>query len=169
MSMLFIDGLISDKILQSLCWTLLHSLWQGLLMAITGAIIIMLTRRSSPRLRYDLFTALFILFIATTGFTLTRQLLVTERDLVDKIWISPSIDPAVKATIIHNDTIATTAAGPNYVESMVQYFNEHASLIVAVWFILLMAKLMRILSNIGYVQRTAITEHLTLHFFGKSE
>ena len=36
---------------------------------------------------------------------------------------------------------------------MVQYFNEHASLIVAIWFILFIAKLVRILSNIGYVQR----------------
>ena len=38
-------------------------------------------------------------------------------------------------------------------ERMVQYFNEHASLIVAIWFILFIAKLVRILSNIGYVQR----------------
>ena len=41
MKMLFMNWLISDKIMQALCWTLLHSLWQGLLLAIIAALMIM--------------------------------------------------------------------------------------------------------------------------------
>jgi hypothetical protein len=54
MKLMFLDWLIGDRVMQSVCWTLLHSLWQGLLAAIIAAIIIMLTRKSAPAIRYNL-------------------------------------------------------------------------------------------------------------------
>jgi bla regulator protein blaR1 len=154
MKMFFMSWLISDKMMQTLCWTLVHSLWQGLLLAIIGAFIIMITRRSSPWLRYNLLTALFILFVATSGITFVRQVLVAKRDLPDKIWMAPSAGLDGNTNIILQDnTPISTGVNPDYVEKMVQYLNEHASLIVAIWFMLFIVKLAGILSNIGYVQR----------------
>ena len=153
MQMLFMNWLISDKMMQALCWTLLHSLWQGLLLAIIAALIIMITRKSAPGLRYNLLTALFILFIAITGFTFMRLISIAKKDQPEKVWITPVTEPVSNTNIIHDNTILSSSAEPNYFDTMVQYFNEHASLIVAIWFILFSAKLVRILSNIGYVQR----------------
>ena len=39
-----------------LCWTLLHSLWQGLIAAFLAAFIMIGTKHSSPAFRYHLFT-----------------------------------------------------------------------------------------------------------------
>jgi bla regulator protein BlaR1 len=150
MHMLFINGLLSDKIIQALCWTLLHSLWQGLLLAIIAAIIIMITRKSAPELRYKLFTWLFILFIATTGFTFLLQIFSikkTEPEIAEMSRVILSIN-----NIPDNSNPATTIH-PTFSDALLQYFNTHASVIVTVWFILFSVKLVRVLTNLGYVQR----------------
>ena len=146
------NWLISDQMMQALCWTLLHSIWQGLLLAIVAALIITVTRKSPPSLRYNLLTGLFILFIVTTGFSFMRQVSLAKKDQPGKNWIATITDPVSSAANIHGNTIISATARPAYFETMVQFFNENATLIVAVWFILFSAKLVRILSNIGYVQ-----------------
>src|SRR5688572_23307008 len=148
MKMLFMNGLISDKMMQAFCWTLLHSLWQGLLLAIIAALIIMITRKSAPSLRYNLLLVLFILFIVAAAFTFRLQITIANNDLPGKIW--RAAEPVSNTQIIHDNTILSASTQPGFVELTVRYFNEHASLIVAIWFILLLAKLVRILSNLGY-------------------
>ena len=75
------NGLISDKMMQALCWTLLHSLWQGLLLAIIAALIIMITRRSSPALRYNLIIwFVYSIYRCHCRFTFMRQILVANSD-----------------------------------------------------------------------------------------
>src|SRR5436190_11794211 len=153
MKILFINWLTSDTMMQALCWTLLHSLWQGLVLAIIAAFIITVTRRSSPELRYNLLTGLFILFIAATGFTFMQEVSGAQKSETEKNWVTPSTEPGSKTANIYDNTITSATDQPGYFERMVQYFNEHASLIVVIWFILFSAKLVRMLSNIGYVQR----------------
>jgi bla regulator protein BlaR1 len=60
---------MQNEIVLALCWTLIHSLWQGLLLAtVTGAVMIG-TRRSSAGKRYKLLTGLFFVFMAVTAVT----------------------------------------------------------------------------------------------------
>jgi len=153
MKPMFLDWLIGDRIMQSVCWTLLHSLWQGLLAAIVAAIIIMLTRKSAPEIRYNLLAGLFLLFIATTGITLMRQLLLANQDAVDEIELAISNYPGNHLNTRDAVDLNSTSPGTNYMDKLVKYFNENSSPIVTFWFIIFMAKLARILSNIGYVQR----------------
>ena len=44
-------------------------------------------------------------------------------------------------------------ATPSFAQKTVYYFNEHASLIVLIWFLFFSIKLVRIMANMGYVQR----------------
>ena len=47
-------------LVQALCWTLLHSLWEGLIAAVlAGAVVILATKRHSAVLRYTLLTTVF--------------------------------------------------------------------------------------------------------------
>jgi beta-lactamase regulating signal transducer with metallopeptidase domain len=153
MKMFLMNGLISNEMMQALCWTLLHSLWQGLVLAIIAALIIMITRKSAPALRYNLLSVLFILFIVATAFTFIQQINITNSGQPETVWKAPVTGSVSNTYIIPGYTSVSEAAQPGLAENIVQYFNEHASLIVAIWFILFLAKLLRILSNIGYVQR----------------
>ena len=158
MKLMFLDWLIGDRVMQSVCWTLLHSLWQGLLAAIIAAIIIMLTRKSAPAIRYNLLAGLFLLFIATTGTTLMHQLLLVNKNPVDRVEM-PLSNISGNMYYTAGDDIISTTPGTNYLDNLVGYFNDNSSLIVTIWFIIFIAKLLRILSNIGYVQR--IRHHKT--------
>ena len=153
MKLMFLDWLISDRVMRTICWTLLHSLWQGLLAAIIAAIIIMMTRKSSPALRYNLLAGLFLLFVATSGFTLMRQLQLFNNDPIEKIGLTTGKTLAGNSNYFRSDDMISTATGSNYLENFVQYFNQNSSLIASVWFIIFFMKLIRILSNIGYVER----------------
>lgn len=78
MKMVLIQAWVNDKLIQALCWTLLHSLWQGLAVAVLAGVVVMTTRKSAAGFRYNLFVGLFILFIATTGFTFLQVLTIKK-------------------------------------------------------------------------------------------
>lgn len=43
-----------DTLISALSWTLVHSLWQGLLLAATGAMVLTLAKKAQPQVRYNL-------------------------------------------------------------------------------------------------------------------
>jgi bla regulator protein blaR1 len=60
-------------IARAICWTLVHSLWQGMLAAVLAGIIILLTRKSRPALRHNLLAAILLLFLGVAGATFMWQ------------------------------------------------------------------------------------------------
>ena len=58
---------IPDTILRAICWTLLHSLWQGLIFAIVAGTVLVLTKKASSSLRYNLLCCGMILFLAVSS------------------------------------------------------------------------------------------------------
>ncbi|HEY4150492.1 MAG TPA: M56 family metallopeptidase, partial [Chitinophagaceae bacterium] len=144
-----------DTIIQALGWTFVHSLWQGMLLAVLAGLIILLTRKSGAKLRYTLLLSLFCLFLAATVFTFINQLnkgtviagaqplAAAAQDKVSGEYdlFSPVIDSEVKE--VNN----------RFTDRFVQYFNTHAPMIVLIWFIVFSARMVKLLANLGYVQR----------------
>src|SRR5471030_1611709 len=60
---------ISDGAIQAICWTLIHSLWIGLVIALLCGIVISVTRKSAAVLRYRLLCILLVLFVCAIGVT----------------------------------------------------------------------------------------------------
>ena len=63
-----------ETIIRALCWTLLHSLWQGLILAIVAGAVMLLTKRAPSSTRYGLLGLLVIGFLAVSGYTFFREL-----------------------------------------------------------------------------------------------
>jgi len=151
-------NMIPDIILRALCWTLLHSLWQGLILAVLAGTILVLTKKASASLRYNLLCCGLILFLATSGVTFYLQLRsaagVTQGSVSHPAGSvtggaadGPGSNPAV------NVTQPSTHPVRDAIESLVGYFNTHAALIVLVWFIVFLARFVRLLSALVYAQR----------------
>ena len=146
--------LLNDETMQALCWTLVHSLWQGLLIAIAGGIVMILTKKAASGLRYNLLATLFFVFMAAACFTFNRELHLvganTKTEVADLPFISAqsSNEPFQPA----NGTLQV-APEKNFIQIFEGYFDQHASLVVAIWFIILSAHSIRLLANIGYTQR----------------
>ena len=64
MLLLFLDTNQLNAFWQASGWTLLHSLWIGLFAAAIAALVVICTRKSSARLRYNALGLTFIVFMA---------------------------------------------------------------------------------------------------------
>jgi beta-lactamase regulating signal transducer with metallopeptidase domain len=145
MKILFVSYLFSSDIIQALCWTFMHSLWQGLILAIVTALVITLTRKARPAVRYNLLSALFGLFIITVFATFIKQLFaIREAFHINGHEITAMSDGAV---------YSGADAAPGFLQQFILYFNNHAALIVTIWFIIFSIRLIRMFADIGYIQR----------------
>jgi bla regulator protein blaR1 len=154
MNLLFISLPFSERIVQALCWTLVHSLWQGLLLAFATGLVILLTRRSGPVLRYGLFSALFFLFFLGSCLTFLGQWDRAGGSVTSGIVIRTE-DRVLAGTTVEkgiNDVTVLPVYG-NWVDRVVNYFNAHAFFIVALWLVLFSFRLMRITAQLGAQQR----------------
>ena len=146
---------IPDTILRAICWTLLHSLWQGLIFAIVAGIVLVLTKKASSSLRYNLLCCGMILFLAVSGYTFYHQLHIpaateattTSGNLpaITGKWTTTATTPAI--------TTATSHTLRDSIDSLIQYFNAHASLVVVIWFIIFLARFVQVLSGVVNAQR----------------
>ncbi len=143
---------MQDTIIHAVCWTLLHSLWQGLLLAVCAGILLLLSKKSAAALRYNLLVGLLIFFTITVTFTFYLQMHAAE--------------DAGRAAPVSGFTIQKQAStgqitgvypGNNslhsIIASFVEYFNTHASFVVLVWFCIFLARFVKIISGLVYVQR----------------
>ncbi len=142
--------LFNDQIIQALCWTLIHSLWQGLFLAIISGTVILATKRSSPAVRYNCLSVLFLLFVLVTCFTFAKQLQLSPINNADPVHAFKMAEPFLKD---NSNPAADVVGQKTDLEIFVNYFNEHASLVVTIWFIILSAQFIKLIANAGYVQR----------------
>ncbi|MEI9806882.1 MAG: M56 family metallopeptidase [Bacteroidota bacterium] len=59
----------TDKLVNSISWSLIHSLWQGLILTVLAGLVMLITKRSSSSFRYSLLFTLFFLFLGGVAFT----------------------------------------------------------------------------------------------------
>src|SRR5882757_7331863 len=74
MGTLTTGSLLTDQFIKALGNTLMHSLWQGVLLALAGGLIIIFTKKLSAALRYNLLIGAMLLFSVGTIFTFFWQL-----------------------------------------------------------------------------------------------
>jgi len=149
----FIKELFSNQAASVLCWTLIHSLWQGLLFVITTGIIMMLTKKSRPALRYKILSIQLLLFVMVP--------------VVTFIWEWNNVPANNGQSIVNTNTALLATSGPalssqhvmkyQLLETISGFLSRYASLIVLVWFIILLAKSVKIISSLAY------TQHLRKH------
>lgn len=124
---------------QAFSWMLIHSLWQGLLVAIIAAVVLMLTKRSSAVVRYNLVFAQLLLFVLACVFTFIWE------------WNSNSVVQPIAGTI-GNVPFLTNIMKP-YTATAIRYFSSNAPFILWLWFLFFIARSVRIMGGLVYVSR----------------
>jgi bla regulator protein BlaR1 len=72
----YVKSLLSQELVQALGWTLLHSLWQGALVALSLSVLLVFLNRQSAQVRYFIsVTALFttLALAVFTFFSIYRE------------------------------------------------------------------------------------------------
>ena len=127
--------------IQVICWVLIHSLWQGAVLAVAAGCALAGTRRSAAAVRYRLLGGLLFLFLAACGLTFLYELY-----LAGEIGGTGESGNAAAADVL--------AAG----SGMVRRFCEaNAEWIVCVWFVVAAVKAVRMAGGWGFVH--AVSRH----------
>jgi len=144
---------VSNEFFQALCWTLIHSLWQGLILAIAAAVIVTITKRSAASVRYNLLVAALVLFIFSIAITAYKQF-QSGAVAPDPVTVhSAAIQPSTVSFDKNGGLIADEAATQNLTSRLMIYLNEHASTIVLVWFLFFLFKCYQLLAGLQYIHR----------------
>lgn len=141
---------IPGTIIRALCWTLLHSLWQGLILAIVAGAVMLLTKKARSSARYSLLAVLLGGFLMVSGYTFFHEL---RTPVVAISRLAPGAAPVIS-------NFGNPAAGPSDnavpaagIGQMIQYFNTHAAMVVVLWFIVALARFVKVFSGVVYAQR----------------
>lgn len=157
-----VDHLLSEELISALGWTLIHALWQGALLAVLLAIVLVLTHRYSSRARYFIAVISFGLFAVSTivSFSLLYnpgQIETTESMAQMEAAEAPLPLPPSKAMAAESHgTNGIDEQASSQVNLLVQtkkYFKQHLPLIVTMWMLGVVVLLLRFLGGLAYVQR----------------
>ncbi|HWK04145.1 MAG TPA: M56 family metallopeptidase [Puia sp.] len=123
--------------IQAICWTLIHSLWQGLLLTFLTGIVLVYTKKAAAAVRYNLLSGLFFLFLTGCALTFIRE------------WNNPG--PGNEGVNGPDGSLGNGFL--SFVGILNDYLSEHASLIVMGWCFIFLFKCVRMTAAIVYTQR----------------
>jgi bla regulator protein BlaR1 len=153
-----IYNFLIDKFAPALCWTLVHSLWEGLIFAVLASIVMVATKRSGPTLRYNALTCLFALFVLVAAATFVRE------------WNHHLSGGRISGAITRVHTIilgetgsrpaggmgtgtgVQSAEGAPLWQQMTNLLSDHALLIVTIWLFIVGVRVARTGYCIFYTQ-----------------
>ena len=151
---LHLTNLVPDQIIKALCNTLIHSLWQGLILAAVTGLTIVLTKKASAALRYNLMISFLVLFSAAITFTFFSQLHFSTQE-TNHIATTGKVFTYQLAP----GDVATGKSQQNIINNCISYFNTHSDTIVLIWFLIICARCVQLgagLHNIYYIKRTKV-------------
>ena len=135
-----------ERLLQAFSWMLVHSLWQGLLLAVVTAMLLQLTKRAPARLRYNIIFIQLVLFILACVWTFVRGMGGPSDTLLPLAGtIGQNASQLLKLDAVSVQQFADTCAG---------YISTHASLLVLVWAVFFTFRSFRMVQGLIYLQKT---------------
>jgi beta-lactamase regulating signal transducer with metallopeptidase domain len=143
MNALFVNGSMLEQGLQAFCWMLVHSLWQGLLLALLGGIVMLLTKKARATTRYTLLTGLLFVFLVSCLVTF-----IIEWNSGDTTGTNLSMTGALGSIAMLEQY------GVHQLPAILaQFCSDNAALIVGIWFVVFVLKCCQMGWAFGYVHR----------------
>lgn len=133
----------AEEIIRAVSWTLLHSLWQGVLLSLIAAFIMLFTKKASPSLRYNLLSAALVVFITGMAVTFITQLVhATETAQTSVIPASQINSAQPSANLIAGKTELSI------INKAVGFLNVNAGWIVFTWLLIIGYKFIQLSSGL---------------------
>ena len=140
---------ISDSTIKAICWTLVHSLWIGMVIALFAGLVITFTRKSAADLRYRLLCGVLVLFVLAVSVTYFM-----EWRSARPVSISGGIPHTGNALIyVYGLEKVNTGTSPGFVNQAISFLNQHTDMIFLVWLLFFMLKSMNMAGGLLYIQR----------------
>lgn len=163
----WLEHILSPAVVRALGWTIVHSLWQGAVVALALAGLLLLLRQHSAQVRYNVAGMALLVTLSLSAGTFGRYYLAVEANT--------EVAPAARA--VASTTTSTTSVGGNLPPvtafakrpvptlgpplaavatagpAWLPYFDQHLPLLVAAWLLGLLAMTLRFLGGLAYLDR----------------
>jgi bla regulator protein BlaR1 len=144
MKLPLIDILLSDAVARAICWTLVHSLWQGILAAALAGVVIGCTRRLPAVLRYNLLVADGLLFLLAAGITFYYEMGQAAGPVKTGPLRATSETAKGPMAFLQQEILTRPVTLGNVMQQTGDYLNAHAGMITLIWLACLSVQLMRL-------------------------
>ena len=139
---------ITEETINALAWTVLHSLWQGLLIALIFSLVYYNLKNKSARFKYHLALAAMFAIVISAACTFSF--------LHDGTIAEEHISYAVPTTVLSsadNHQFALSAHPTNWFDAGIGFLDKHSFYIVGIWIIGLFIFLVKMLTGIYFVNQ----------------
>ncbi|HZY35517.1 MAG TPA: M56 family metallopeptidase [Mucilaginibacter sp.] len=140
---------IPDGTVRAICWTLIHSLWIGLVIALLCGMTIAATRKSAAVIRYRLLCGLLVLFVFSVALTFGFEL------RSNNVPPLPPPPPVIIIAAPHTSAPQQVAMvlDRGIVDRAKEFLNQNMNIIFLVWLLFFMLKSLKMVSGLLYIQR----------------
>lgn len=142
-----ISDLISENLINAVGWTILHSIWQGAVVALGFAVLMFSLRRYSSRTRYFVGTMALILVL---GISITTFINIYDTGMSASEAVTP-VGSAAPVLFGAGQTENLNQHG--ILSSFKEYFTHHLPLIVTLWFLGVLVFVLKLAGGFLYNQR----------------
>jgi len=134
--------LITNQIIQALCRTLFHSLWQGLVLAALAGLVVMFTKKLRPAARYNLLSTLLVLFVTGVGISFYVEFNAAQHTAAtyNNVNVVAPLQP-----VDYIQPVVTGNGQVNFVQTFFTWCNSHANTIVMAWLLVIAFRCVQLL------------------------
>jgi len=145
----FLTQWLSDHEMKAICWTLIHSLWIGLIIAALAGLVISVTRKSGAALRYRLLCRILVLFVLSVSIAFYFQIRSVGQGAVHTGQGTAVVNYGQNQTMIS----AGSREAISPVKRAVDFLNLHIDVIFLVWLLFFVFKSLKLAGGLLYIQR----------------
>ncbi|UOQ79695.1 M56 family metallopeptidase [Hymenobacter sp. 5414T-23] len=169
----WLEQLLPPALIRALGWTLVHSLWQGAVVALALAGLLLLLQRHRAAVRYNTAAASLVALLVLAAITFGRYYAAARTEVQKASAVSavttetmlpaapavaaeqPAVSaaPASTAVAAVADVAPAAAPAPTGLQAWLTYFDQNLPVLVAAWLLGLLAMTLRLLGGLAYVQR----------------
>jgi len=147
MYLLTLTTATTNSLIRAFSWMLIHSLWQGLLLAMLTVLALMMTRKASAAVRYNLVLVQFVLFIISCATTFVWVLNGSQSAVVVQPFAGGL---TTGATHLFNLDAGSIGA---FASTCVNYFSANAPMVVLLWFVLFLFRSVKMMRSLLFMHK----------------
>ena len=153
----FIYSLLSERVVEALGWTFVHSLWQGALIALLLGIFMIATHKFTSTTRYFIAVTALVFMLCCSIFTFIRSYKnaqpVNTEQLIGQTTVVQNTLNEVNVTAPQTVMNREKQGFKYYIQSYKKYFYQNFPLIVTLWILGMLVFALKFMGSMAYVQR----------------
>lgn len=136
---------ISEELIYALGWTVMHSLWQGFVIAIGMALVLQVLHKKSAKVRYEVATFSLFMVLVSSVCTFIWHLDIRETIIEQEVIVTEGV--------LTSTSMLEGSSLQGFMQAGMTYFNTHLPMIVLIWLVGVGFFILRLFGGLAYVQR----------------